>query len=125
MPVFHVYLNGKKVTTAGVGDLGVLGAHVSWVGRKGKHTPARKPDSVEEELTLHVGGLVSPAQEHVRWLDCDLKIGDEVRITIAESAPVARPRSRERRDRAKELRSQKRYVREMAKRFGWKIQTQK
>ena len=29
MPVFHAYLNGKKVSTAGVGDLGVLGAHVS------------------------------------------------------------------------------------------------
>jgi hypothetical protein len=123
MPVFHVYLNGKKVSTAGVGDLGVLGAHVVWARRKGKRTLAKKPDSVEEELTLHVGGLISPAEEHVRWLDRDLKIGDEVRITIAENAKIDRPRSRERRDRAKELRSQKRYVREMAKRFGWKIQT--
>ena len=125
MPVFHVYLNGKKVSTAGVGDLGVLGAHVSWVRRKGKHSPAKKADGVEEELTLHVGGLISPAEEHVRWLDRDLKIGDEVRITIAEDSKVDRPRRRQRRDRSKELRSQKRYVREMAKRFGWKIQTQR
>src|SRR4051794_37725859 len=124
MPVFHVYLNGKKVSTAGVGDLGVLSAHVSWVRREGEHTLAKKPDSVEEELTLHVGGLISPAEEHVRWLDHDLKIGDEVRITVAEDSKVDRPRSREGRDRAKELRSQKRYVREMAKKFGWKIQAQ-
>ena len=115
----------KKVSTAGVGDLGVLGAHVSWVRRKGEHTLAKKPGSIEEELTLHVGGLISPAQEHVCWLDRGLKIGDEVRITIAEDSKVDRPRSRERRDHAKELRSQKRYVREIAKRFGWKIQTQR
>ena len=123
MPVFHVYVNGKKVSTAGVGDLGVLGAHVSWVRRKRDHTPAKKSDSMKE-ITLHVGGLTSPTQEHVRWLDCHLKIGDEVRITIAKDSKVDRPRSREPRDHAKELRSQKRYVREMAKKFGWKIQTQ-
>ena len=56
-------------------------------------------------------------------LDRDLKVGDEVRITVGEESKVDLPCSRERRDRAKELRSQKRYVREMAKRFGWKIQT--
>jgi hypothetical protein len=123
MPVFHVYLNGKKVSTAGVGDLGVLGAHVSWVRRKGEHTLAKKPESVEEELTLHVGGLITPTEEHVRWLDRGLKVGDEVRIKVVEAGAVDRPRRRERRDRSKELRSQKRYVKEMAKRFGWKIQT--
>jgi hypothetical protein len=123
MPVFQVYLNGKKVSTAGVGELGVLGAHVSWVRRSGEHTLSRKPGSVEEELTLHVGGLVSPAGEHVRWLDRKLRVGDEVCIRIAEDGRVDRPRGRNRRDRAKELRSQKRYVREMARKFGWKIQT--
>jgi hypothetical protein len=121
MPAFQIYLNGKKVSTAGVGDLGVLTAHVSWVRRKGEQTLARKPDCVEEELTLHVGGLISPAQEQVRWLDRDLQVGDEVRITVAENAKVDRPRSRERRDPAEDLRAQKRYVREMAKRFGWTI----
>jgi hypothetical protein len=125
MPVFHVYLNGKQVSTAGVGDLGVLGAHVSWVRRKGEHTLAKKANTVQEELTLQVGGLISPAQEHVRWLDRDLKIGDEVCITVAEDSKVDRPRSRERRDRVKELRSQKRYVRVMAKKFGWKIQAKR
>ena len=123
MPVFHVYLNGKKVSTAGVGELGVLGTHVSWVRRAGEHTLSRKPERVEEELRLRVGGLISPDDEHVRWLDRDLKVGDEVSIRVAEDGRVDRPRSRERRDRARELRSQKRYVRAMAKKFGWKIQT--
>ena len=123
MRVFHIYLNGKKVTTAGVGDLGVLTALVTWVHRKGEDTSAKKPDSVEEEMTLHVGGLISPAQEHVRWLDHNLTVGDEIRIVVAEKATVERPRSRQRRDPAKEMRSQKRYVRMKAKTFGWKIQT--
>ena len=124
MPVFQIYLNGKKISTAGVGDLGVLSAVISWVRRKGEHTLAKQPDCVEEELSLQVGGLISPTEEHVRWLDRGLKVGDEVRIAIAEAAKVDRPSHRQPRDRAKELRSQKRYVREMAKKFGWKIQTQ-
>ena len=123
MLVFQVYLNGKKVSTAGIGDLGVLGAHVSWVRRKDGKTLARKPDSVEEELTFHVGGLITPTEEHVRWLDRKLKVGDEVRIRIVEDGAIDRPRSRERLDRSKELRTQKRYLRQLAKRFGWKIQT--
>ena len=123
MPVFHVYLNGKKVSSAGVGDTGVVGAHVSWVRRKGEHTRAKKPGSVEEELRLDVGGLITPADEHVRWVDRKLKIGDEIRVVIVEDAPVDRPRSRKRSDSAEDLRRQKRYVREMAKRFGWRIQT--
>jgi hypothetical protein len=120
MPVFHVYLNGKKVSTAGVGDIGVLSAHVTWVRRTQEDMHVKMP---EEELTLHVGGLISPKEEHVRWLDRRLQLGDEVRITVAESASIDRPRTRKRRNRAQELRAQKRYVREMAKRFGWKIQT--
>ena len=123
MPVFNVYLNGKKVSTAGVGDTGVLGAHVSWARRRGEHTLAKNPDSVEEELRLDVGGLITPADEHVRWVDRKLKVGDEIRIVIVEEAAVDRPRTRKRRNRSKELRSEKQYIREMAKRFGWKIET--
>ena len=120
MPVFHVYLNGKKISTAGVGDLGVLSAHVTWVRRTQKDMQVKMP---EEELTLNVGGLISPKEEHVRWLDRELQVGDEVRITIADAAKVDRPRTRKRSDPAEDLRRQKQYVRQMAKRFGWKIQT--
>lgn len=42
MPVFEVYLNGKKVATAGVGEMGVLGAHVSWVHRIHEKRSAKK-----------------------------------------------------------------------------------
>ena len=121
MPVFHVYLNGKKVSTAGVGDIGVLSAHVTWVRRTQKDMQVKMP---KEELTLDVGGLISPKEEYVRWLDrAALQVGDEVRIIVAKAAKVDRPRSRKQSDPAEDLRRQKRYVREMAKRFGWKIQT--
>ena len=110
----------KKVSTAGVGDIGVLSAHVTWVRRNTEDMQVKMP---EEELTLHVGGLISPKEEHVRWLDRHLQVGDEVRITIAEAAKVDRTRTRKRSDPAEDLRRQKRYVRQMAKRFGWKIQT--
>ncbi len=113
MPVFHVQLNGKKVSTAGVGKLGVLSAIVSWVQRAG----------VDAAMTLHVGGLITPTAEHVRWLDRNLKVGDEVCIRVIEDAPIDRPRSRERLDLSKDLRAQKRYVKQMAKKFGWKIVT--
>jgi hypothetical protein len=97
-----------------------LSAHVTWVRRAQADMRVKMP---EEELKLHVGGLISPKAEHVRWLDRALQVGDEVRIKIADDASIDRPRTRKRRDPAQELRAQKRYVREMAKRFGWKIQT--
>jgi len=123
MPVFQIYLNGKKVSTAGVGDLGVLSSHVSWVRRVGERTLSQKPIGVGEELTLHVGGFIAPSGEHVRWLDRKLKVGDEVSIRVVKDALIDQPSSRQQRDQSKELRSQKRYVRDMAKKFGWKIQT--
>lgn len=123
MPVFHVYLNGKKLSTAGVSDTGVVGVHVTWVRRRGEHTRAKRPDSVEEEMSLDVGGLITPADESVRWVERKLKIGDEICAVIAEDAPVDRPRTRKRSNPTEDLRQQKRYVKEMAKRFGWRIQT--
>jgi hypothetical protein len=121
MPVFHVYLNGKKVAIAGVGKLGVLSAGVTWCRRKGEHTRAKKPHSTEEELTLQVAGLITPTEEDVWWQNRMLKIGDEVHIRVVENGRVDKPSSRKRRDRKKDLRAQKRYVREMAKKFGWKL----
>jgi hypothetical protein len=123
MRIFHVYLNGKKVSTAGVGELGVLSAYVTWVRRKREGTRAKKPALAAEELCLGVSGLVTGRdEEHVRWLERNLKVDDEVRIVIADGGSVDQPRSRERCDPVKELQAKKRYVRAMAKELGWKIQ---
>jgi hypothetical protein len=50
-----------------------------------------------------------------------LNTGDEIRVKIVESKVVDKSRVVHRRDLAQEKRAQKRYVRAMAKQFGWKI----
>ena len=122
MIAFQVFVNGKKVSTAGVGDLGVLHMGVAWVRRQGENTRAKKPGSVEEELSFHVGGLISATGEHLIWQEeKPLRVGDEVKVRIIEAEKVDEPAARKKRDAALDLRSQKKYVRRMAKQFGWKI----
>jgi hypothetical protein len=114
MRVFHVYINGKKRCLAGIGNHGVLSAIATWV-----ISPGRR------EMMLSVGGLINSANEHVRWLDRKLRVGDEIKIKISEGVLADRPKSRLRNDPAKDLEKQKEYVRSMAKKFGWKIQLPK
>ena len=121
MRAFVLYLNDKKLCTAGVGDQGVLTAIVDWVRRKGPRTLSRRSNSVEEELGVSLEGLITSTSEHVRWRRQRLDVGDEVRIRIVETESVEKPAHREKRDRRRELRQQKTYVREMAKKFGWTI----
>lgn len=113
MRAFEVYLNDEKLCVAGVGEYGVLTAIVDYVGNR------------ENETSLHVGGLITPRNEHVRWRNRLLQVGDEVRIRIVDAKSIDRPTKRYRRDPVKELRSQKRYVREMAKKFGWRLTTRR
>jgi len=108
MRAFRVSLNGKRLCLAGIGDDGVLTAIVS-------HATGRGSDS----LGLDVGGLISPAKEHVIWDHLRLEPGDEVRIKIVESKSIDPPKERRPDDPKENLKSQKRYVRNMAKKLGW------
>jgi hypothetical protein len=112
MRAFEVYLNGKPLCVAGIGDDGVLNAMVDYVVGRGRN-----------QQTLRVGGLISPTGEHVIWKRRRLKIGDEVRVKIVESASIDRPKERHRLDPKEDLKRQKQYVREMVKKFGWKLTT--
>jgi hypothetical protein len=122
MIAFEVFLNGNKVCTAGVGDLGVLTAMLTWVRREGKNTESKESRNVEEELTLNVGGFVSSKNEHVRWTDDKLTVGDEVCIRIINLESVDPPSVRSTEDPAEIERRQERYVEQMAKHLGWTIQ---
>jgi hypothetical protein len=113
MRTFEVYLNGKKLCLAGIGDDGVLSAIATWVIGKRK----------KGDMRLMVGGLISPTDEHVSWPDRKLRVGDEIRICIRETLSADTPKTRYRRDPDQELKAQKKYVRMMAKKLGWKIQT--
>ena len=122
MKAFEVFLNGNKLCTSGVGNLGVLSAVLTWVGRDGQNTETKIPDMIEEELALNVGGLISPNKEHVSWTQRQLTLGDEVCIRIVESESVDPPRDRKMEDPAEDVKRQQKYVEQMAKRFGWTIQ---
>jgi hypothetical protein len=122
MIAFEVLLNGKKVCVAGVGDLGVLTTVLTWVRREARNTETGEPGNTEEELTLNVGGLISPKKEHVRWFENKVRVGDEVRVHVINLESVDPPYDRRTEDPAEDIRRQERYVEQMAKRFGWTIQ---
>lgn len=112
MRAFEVYLNGKRLCLAGIGDDGVLNTMVDHGVGKGWN-----------QQTLRVGGLINATQEHVIWSRRRLKIGDEVRVKIVETASIDRPKERIRIDPKEDLKRQKQYVRDLAKKFGWKLTT--
>jgi len=124
MIAFELSLNGRKICTAGVGDHGVLSAHVTWVRRKGRETRSKKAGDEEEELTTTIGGLISRTGEHVDWFEpLAVKAGDEVGIKVVKADSVDQPASRRPPDSVSDEQERKRYVRQMAKEFGWKIVT--
>ena len=113
MRAFVVLLNGKELATGGVG-CGVLAANVTSVD------PGPE-SSGHDEVGVQLGGLDTAKNEHVEWLQKRLRVGDEVRIRVVNADAVDRPHSRKRRNAAQELREQKQYVRNMAKKLGWTI----
>jgi len=112
MRAFEIYSNDRKLCLAGIGDDGVLTAIVNWVATKGAG-----------DLFLSVGGLVSPVSEQVRWIKQDLSVGDVITIKVVEASSTDTPSERERSNPADDLKYQKSYVRAMAKKLGWKVQT--
>jgi hypothetical protein len=110
MRAFEVSLNGEMLCAAGIGDDGVLTAIISWVA--GDHGA---------EPSLHVGGRVSPMQEHVTWTERPLAIGDEVVVKVADLESVALPNKRHLRDPKRDLEAKKKYVKTMAKELGWTV----
>ena len=126
MIAFEVSLNGIRICTAGANDLGVLSTIVSAHGKLGKKAVPYRPDATSSDVHYTVGGLTSrPAPKkdvHLRWKSvAPLQVGDIIQVKVLETTKVDRPREREYRDHTKDLRSQKQYVRQMAKKFGWKI----
>jgi hypothetical protein len=120
MIAFEVYINGKKISTAGVGNPGVLSTCLAYRA-VGSYLSGEPP--VSEYLRLDIGGYVSDSKEHLRWADRKLKPGDTVTVKIVRTESVDKPRERERTNTAADLRRRKQYVRRMAKELGWKLKT--
>jgi hypothetical protein len=120
MLAFEIHVNGKKVCTAGIGEPGVLTTTVTWVLGDGTGHPKG-----HEELGMGVGGLVSGRDEYLDWFARRLRRGDEISIRIVEASAADRARRRRRESPAQRRKQQQKYVRCMAKEFGWKIQASK
>jgi hypothetical protein len=110
MQAFEVSLNGKKVCVAGIGNDGVLSAIIT-------HAPFRR----RRETRLSVGGLISPANEHVRWKEAMLREGDKICVTIVETETVDKPSKRFPRDPKFDNKMEERNLRILAKKLGWKL----
>jgi hypothetical protein len=111
MRAFKVFLNGKKLCLAGIGERGVLTAIVDWVAQ-----------DRGEQLSVQVGGLAN--EEHLKWTGPKrLRVGDEIRVKIVEADSVDRPTQKQAIDPKETLSAKKRYVRMLAKELGWKIQS--
>src|SRR5262245_1448999 len=102
MIAFEVTANGEKVCTAGVGNLGVLTAILSWVGREAPLKSAySEQEWPAEELKLEVGGLTGKARdgrENLKWMSGDLRPGDVITIRVVETETADEPRVRKRED---------------------------
>jgi hypothetical protein len=111
MRAFDIRLNGKKMCVAGIQTDGVLTTTVTYV-----------PFCKRRETRLYVGGLETERDEHLFWKDAILHTGDELRVRIVETKSVDSPAQRFPRDRVAQVEAEKRQVRKLAKKFGWKFQ---
>jgi hypothetical protein len=110
MLAYEVFLNGKPLCVAGVGNDGYISASVTY-------------RSMEDDTWIDVIGLVKRKRVYVRWKRKDLRAGDEVLLKIVHRKSVDKYRTIRRLEDPKRVEeSTKRYVRGMARRFGWKIQ---
>jgi hypothetical protein len=111
MRAFEIHLNGKKLCVAGLEE-GMLLFSVAC--SENKHGRGG--------VGLSMKGVLD-TQQGVRWKNRTLRINDEVRIKIVETSKVERftvlqepPRD--------PRKYEKKWVRRMAKEFGWTIQSE-
>ena len=112
MRAFEIHLNGKRLCLAGIDGDCVLTVIVNHVVGDGRN-----------ELRLHIGGLISATEEHVRWKAPHLRLGDKMALRIVETDRVDKPAKRYRTDAKQNERNSKAYVRAVAKKYGWKLLT--
>ena len=130
MLCFEVYRNGEKLCTAGIGEFGVLTAIVTWVSHEPERLAQWAASGITEteptRLEFTVGGIgrcVGEACEHLKWVEANLAVGDEIRIRVVEVAGADSPSRRYEDDPAFVEERRKEYIRTTAKELGWEIST--
>lgn len=121
MVVFHVFLNGTKICTAGVGEDGVLGTVITW-SRNIDESPLVDFDPIQ----LRVGGLMrreDGSSLFPYWVDVDLEVGDTVDVEIADMQTADDPIWPTTYDELDEENEEmtKSWIRERCQRWGWAL----
>ncbi len=110
MRAYEIFLNGKRLCTAGIGKNGYISAYVTYLSER-------------NETNIDIVGLLASKKLYVRWARRPLRTGDEVRVKIVNKKTADKFKKIIGRvdspSRVVELR--KRMVRRMAKEFGWEI----
>ena len=96
----EVSVNGTVRCVGGVGDFGVLSAIVGWVKRRSDriHPDVRSaPDfdeagMLKQRIDVQFGGLDSSSDQHVHWLNEELKPGDVVTIRVLGEGEFDQPK---------------------------------
>jgi hypothetical protein len=84
MIAFEIYVNGRKLCTAGTDGLSTVTAGAGFILPK-------QPPGAEPVLHLTVGGAsVKPARV-VTWGQHKLRVGDEVTIRVVDTPEVEAP----------------------------------
>ena len=106
MICYEVRLNGGEIIVAGGADVSVLTAILTSV-------PAHS------ELDLSVGGLGggSAGQEHLRWIEQSLRVGDVVEIRVVDVQAADAPAHRIKDDPDLVEQSRRRYYEELRNQY--------
>ena len=123
MIAFEIAIDGQRSCTAGVAHEGVTSVVASWVRRPSRDptTDEPLPGRFEEELTLDAGGLTHDpdgAAVHVGWLRQPLKVGQQITLTIVETAEADPPRTRDRADPTVAERLKRQYYERLKRELG-------
>jgi hypothetical protein len=108
MPLgFQVQLNDETPIRAGDDAISVLTAMVTYVASR-------------QEIELRVGGLFarqSSGNEHVDWLQRELRVGDRIVLTVTDSRDVDPPVHRTQEDPRLAEQMERKYYEQLKARF--------
>jgi hypothetical protein len=114
MIAFEIFVNGERRGTAGIGDLGVLSAILTWVRRAPQNS--RNGKSFEEELTLSVGGYHENTSSD--WVNEKLSVADSVTVNVISTDKVDAPKRTRHEDPDRAEKSERRYFEQLKKKYS-------
>lgn len=123
MVAFQISIDGQRVCTAGIGDLGALSVIATWVRRvtPGPAADEDRSEPFEEELTLDVAGLTHDtdgADVNVKWLERSLRVGQRLTVAIVDTSDVDDPTTRRRQDPAWAEHRKREYYERLKREYG-------